>query len=1239
MNYPEPISKARSLYEASGGTGSASSQKEVTPVLHFESAPRRLRGNKPPRGGFALLIALVLMGFILLLLVSLSSLVMVETSTAGATSHLNQARANALLGIQVALSELQQTMGPDQRVSFNAEILENTQQVDPQKRHMVGVWNTENWDFSAPDVKPPADFLGWLISSNNGGTYQRNENLDYATASPLREVLMAGEGSAGTNIDEWVYADKIPLSGDNEKGAFAFWISDEGQKATLGLPGADGFASLPVIERQRLFQAAPDLDIGSISGLQSLERDTLSEELLLATEQLPLLDASNALANAFKDLYHDVTVYSQGLLTNTKDGGLKEDLNLLFELNDNHFYNGEYGADAPSNLRIVETSNLIPNKRSHRATYAFNQDGLNLVGPSWAVLRSYYRQYLEIEDASDGFSINAQEREPRFSTQGMNVDSVGLLAWYVNPGETSDYSKPLNSPDVARPRSSKLTPVILRYQVVVSVQAVPYAGPWEIPVGTGSVPATHALRLILTPVFVLWNPYGAALEIEGFAAHSPSILPLEFDWLMDYNGNGVSDIDATRHPFASIINSSDFHRGPISTAGGGYTLRPGEVRVFSPDPSNFQEITNTNVHIDLVPGLQLSGGFYTDTLLPDSFHTAFFPQGTLIDYHYNGPGPEPAREKRLLLSEPHNTGFAINTKVGSVTSVNWWQQLFLYGYLIHEGQTNNRHMIGIGHPGTVASRIQGQGVIPGRNGMGSLIGDIGRQPLDEDTFFYATAWAGAASDPDSPVIALGVIDMLARAADDGTVKPMGPHNPAAWVNTTPWIHNRYGETMLGAYDFKVSSLPNHSFSLMDHEMGTARSYWGNSYTFANHGQHFVPMYQVPHAPIWSLGALQHAHLGTFAFEPSHVLGNSFAPTIIPQSNYLLSLDCRIDSSARNTLYGDTSYLTNISVWDGYFFSSLAPEASSLFANPRDFRQVVDDIPDRGLPNARIVLTGDYDDFREAILRNNTLASDAYRKAARHLAIDGAFNINSSSVEAWKALLSGMRNRAIEYTDNGASTTDIFTHRADDPGTIIPRSTYPAGPEGDLFSGFRNLSDADVDELAIAIVSQVKQRGPFLTLAQFVNRYLTNSNLGLSGTLQAAIDATDINDGFRGDDIGVSAVSGFPNHNAASGDSATGASANLTQADILQAIAPFISARSDTFKIRAYGSVEAPYGGANQPLSEAWCEAIVQRTIDYVDPSANDPGDGPDAIDASGVNDRFGRKFRVLHFRWLSESEL
>ena len=100
-----------------------------------------------------------------------------------------------------------------------------------------------------------------------------------------------------------------------------------------------------------------------------------------------------------------------------------------------------------------------------------------------------------------------------------------------------------------------------------------------------------------------------------------------------------------------------------------------------------------------------------------------------------------------------------------------------------------------------------------------------------------------------------------------------------------------------------------------------------------------------------------------------------------------------------------------------------------------------------------------------------------------------------------------------------------------------------------------------------------------------------------------------------------------------GRTSTGIPGWLLQGDVLQAIGPALSARSDTFIIRTYGEVLNPTNSA-EVQARAWCEAVVQRTPDYVNPA-----DAPENTPSVAENLRFGRKFKIISFRWLSPSDI
>jgi hypothetical protein len=106
---------------------------------------------------------------------------------------------------------------------------------------------------------------------------------------------------------------------------------------------------------------------------------------------------------------------------------------------------------------------------------------------------------------------------------------------------------------------------------------------------------------------------------------------------------------------------------------------------------------------------------------------------------------------------------------------------------------------------------------------------------------------------------------------------------------------------------------------------------------------------------------------------------------------------------------------------------------------------------------------------------------------------------------------------------------------------------------------------------------------------------------------------------------------------------TGIPGDITQADLLRPLAPRLAARSDTFRIRGYGEARSKDG--TQVLARATCEAVLQRLPEYLDPvtdaANNEPWDeaSPSGTTLNAINQKFGRRFKLTHFRWLSPSEV
>jgi hypothetical protein len=96
----------------------------------------------------------------------------------------------------------------------------------------------------------------------------------------------------------------------------------------------------------------------------------------------------------------------------------------------------------------------------------------------------------------------------------------------------------------------------------------------------------------------------------------------------------------------------------------------------------------------------------------------------------------------------------------------------------------------------------------------------------------------------------------------------------------------------------------------------------------------------------------------------------------------------------------------------------------------------------------------------------------------------------------------------------------------------------------------------------------------------------------------------------------------------------GAPSVVKQGDILTPIAPILSARSDSFIIRAYGESLDTNGNV---IAQAWCQAVVERVRSYLDPA-----DAAEVLPTGltkSVNRNFGRQFKIISFRWLNGQEI
>lgn len=426
-------------------------------------------------------------------------------------------------------------------------------------------------------------------------------------------------------------------------------------------------------------------------------------------------------------------------------------------------------------------------------------------------------------------------------------------------------------------------------------------------------------------------------------------------------------------------------------------------------------------------------------------------------------------------------------------------------------------------------------------------------------------------------------------------------------------------------------LINTQFDEFADMSSTGSLLWGNS-TGAS-GQASVVLFHLPRRPPLSIGEFQNATLGSYTNEPSYVLGNSYANPRLPRT-------ATASNGELDSLVFDISYLVNDGgIWDNYFLSGLSDAAGSSWINWKDdavLKTHYEDPIQHPLPNHRLRLVGRDDVSQPGVSQLFPDAEEDYRAMAAYLRLNGPFNVNSTSVPAWKALLLSLRNLDIPKLNTAGVISGFHTKEAEKSAYV--RTVATKGDDSDFWNGYRSLTETEAQTLAERIVEGIKARArskstpaPFQSMGEFVNRRLSNDDYGKSGVLQTAIDAANLNQP-GGNSNKVSSVTGW---NAdTQNEQAEAFPGMLTQGDLLQGLAAVMTVRSDTFKIRAYGEYRTPGGNTTQ----AWCEAVVQRTADFVDESLK-PGATADDISRNDINSEYGRRFTIVSMRWLSPSEL
>ncbi|MDP0490228.1 MAG: hypothetical protein Q7Q71_04170 [Verrucomicrobiota bacterium JB023] len=1152
-----------------------------------------------PKGGFSLVATVTLMVLLAMIAIGLLSLSAVTVRSSGHGILHQEARANARLSLQLAIAELQRLTGPDQRVTANASILSENEDT-PSTNHITGVWKSWAWDLDDEpqnyEERKEEDFLGWLTSQPERTSGEAPVlDLPYL---PEDAVTLVGRGTVPAEKDE-VRAARIEL-GEGE-GSIAWTVLDQGQKASVLLDNE--LESDVLSDRLAALTAPAEPGYRSVRSegrnWNALANDSERRMKYISTRQLEIggLEPDSP-------YFHDLAPLHLGLPIDVVQGGFAKDLSLLLEKE-------TLPIDYQRRFLYSEAQQPLANPPNRFS-------GANVMpapDPLWSILHSHYRLYKEVQDPATRPVIDvAVDERP----------AAGL------PPARTMFSTAFSQQQIA--------PVIANAQFIFSLGF----GKSPIQAKGGQQPGQNdgedwVAWLITDPVITLWNPYNVNLRFEE-AQIDLYRVPLAFQIFR--NGQTFG---------APTLFSNSYLPGDFATAKGKYyrlnmkppldedgneedevIMKPGEHLVFTAHnhiPHYLGAYYKTGA--DLRPGWHAPAGTNSDPNVG-----GFSSLNLLVNSTGNDSGTINGATSRVI---PVKSGDAIQIAVSTqregrntVSEAGNKEVTFYAEYFVKNSSSGSTPLyagaIEVDYADDETSLLESYE----KRDLPTIIVPRNLSTRQGDSMNPPPAPACSTKEP------FLITSTHLKTTNDSREPSRGwLHNAPTNLYASAGLDQSEDETH-HQYEFKWEPMTDWN-STPTVEIDPVDRGYGASGIYAQTGREIAPFAGVPLAPLLSLAQLRHAPLNAGGQLPlqSQIVGNSFSCPLIPPAEFRTQPD--------NRTFLDHSFLANQTLFDSYFFSGITDQIGTTNGRARDAVSVFQDFlaGEEGLPNQRF--TPLFPDNAGDLNAVDLVTQDeGYLDIAAHLGIKGAFNINSTSVAAWEALIASLQpdtpsNILTETGDLSETYGEgmLGTRFIPPLDEQLDGTTDPLQHDQLIWQGHRRLDDYQVTALAEAIVEEVRARGPFQSVAEFVNRRLEDSELGLSGALQAAIDKSGLNEdatAFALEIINDGLVSS-PNPEASEGTTMDGAPCVLNQADLLTPLAPFITARSDTFIIRAYG--EARRGGN---IARAWCQATVQRTPDFLDSSMAATADSEE-LKSSLPNSTFGRRYKTTAFQWLSEDEV
>ena len=1108
---------------------------------------KKFKVGSGAENGFSLVVTVTVMILLSLIAVGILSLSTTTLRSSRSSLDVEIAKANAKLSLQMALGRLQALAGPDTRITAPADAGAGLSGNSP---YLTGVWRS--WEGLDHDIQ-----TGQPLAPDYGLKLQKGSTVDEDDEGRFLGWLVSSDESGAItpapNLSTPTGTDRVMLLGgqmtDASKRVFVDSTPITGPDGDITgnyawwVQGENTKVRLnePPEEAEDSDEATEQFLVspgpsGSDVGIE----DTTGVESVPSRRSLDfLVDGGSGGTSALTDLYHDLTVNSVGLLTNNANGGWKRDLSIFTE----DFGNVPSGFPsftlAPG--KTYQASKLDSTARgSQRANlYPWVDTNPREVFPdavSWGALADFANQYKEIQ--SRGSEV-AQLGGGTGRTHTLWTDTVRLL------------------------------PVLARIHLVVSLSASQEGR------GGNYLPA-----ILVNPVLTMWNPYSVAIDassqgtVEFRLNEGASPLSFQFQVGRQSITNDLARICGGGGNSANIKALVPFSAEPI--------WLPGEVRIFSPEKTSIADVGRGS-SITFAPGYQPDAGLrYTlrngDTLVSAQAGSTQYAikSEARVDASFGGPNV-------------NGIGLYFTNRIGTGQNVST------------------------------------------QNIQNLLTTDQARRMIGDTLQLTATSSRSLTDLASSPQPFVSVISSLRFARDtnetQNNIVTNGIHqmNPAIGFIASSGTDGNISKTAAGgrydAFPYNVHLYPVAGFTdpgMPSGITGDLEGFLGSGFNTVD-GLSNLILLEVPTRPMRTIGDLEHFNVNASDSRPPYTL-NAFGNS--RPSPFIQPDEIRID----NKLSQDHSFAINHVLLDDWFVSSVSPrtrpwtnaETRSMEGVYADHLSLTEPLASHFYKPVETLSADDANEAASELLNDN----EAWQKIAAELEVEGMFNINSTSELAWKMLLK--RN----FGSAGSSFVELTESEAGGRGavsvnesaeTLFPRTQITSNSQAGINSVLGqplSFTDDHLAGLAREIVKEIRLRGPFLSLSEFFNRQLsTDVDLAKGGAVECALLTLSessgssnpyeplISAGFD-DQASTTDFSGgdlsYPFPEAAEGNAAYGFPAWTRQADVLRPVSGILSARDDTFTIRAYG--DSREAGSNRIISQAWCEAVVQRKADYLDSS-------------------------------------